>query len=109
MSDVHVDAAAELVAPDRVTFASLPPPLARLVFLALPPDARGRACCVCRAWRNALAEPTLWTRLDMSDVSASEGDDVHAQQHARRCDHDEPGPPAAAKAEELVRRRWHRG
>ena len=50
---------------DAATFVALQLPLMRLVFLALPPDARGRACCVCRAWRDALAEPALWTRLDM--------------------------------------------
>jgi hypothetical protein len=63
-----MDALALRASPAAATFASLPPPLARLVFLALPPDARGRACCVCRAWRDALADPSLWTRLDMTLV-----------------------------------------
>jgi hypothetical protein len=63
-----MDAAAHPISPDAATFASLPLPLAQRIFLALPPDARGRASCVCRAWRDALAEPSLWTRLDMSDV-----------------------------------------
>ena len=72
MSDVHVDAAASEISPDAVTFASLPLPLACLIFLALPVDARGRACCVCRAWRDALADPSLWTRLDMSFEASSE-------------------------------------
>ena len=66
------DVLAELISPDEATFASLPLPLARLVFLALPPDARGRACCVCRAWRDVLADPSLWTRLDLSDVQRFE-------------------------------------
>jgi hypothetical protein len=57
---------------DEATFASLPLPLAHRIFLALPPDARGRACCVCRAWRDALADPSLWTRLDMAGVDALE-------------------------------------
>jgi hypothetical protein len=61
-------AVADLISPDAATFASLPLPLAQRVFLALPPDARGRACCVCRAWRDVLAEPALWTRLDLSFV-----------------------------------------
>ena len=58
------------ISADPLTFASLPLSLACRVFLALPPDARGRACCVCRAWRDALAGPSLWTRLDMSGVCA---------------------------------------
>ena len=68
MSDALEGAVALSISADEATFASLPPPLARLVFLALPPDARGRACCVCRAWRDALADPSLWTRLDLSFV-----------------------------------------
>jgi hypothetical protein len=68
MSELHVDAAADEISPDAATFASLPPPLAQRILLALPPDARGRACCVCPAWRDALADPLLWTRLDMSGV-----------------------------------------
>ena len=68
MSSVHVEAAADLISPDAATLASLPLPLAQRIFLALPVDARGRASCVCRAWRDVLAEPALWTRLDMSDV-----------------------------------------
>jgi hypothetical protein len=59
---------ARLMIADPATFASLPLALACLVFLALPPHARGRASCVCRAWRDVLADPALWTRLDMSDV-----------------------------------------
>jgi hypothetical protein len=66
MSDSDVDAVADRISPDAATFASLSLPLACRIFLALPADARGRASCVCRAWRDALAEPSLWTRLDMS-------------------------------------------
>jgi hypothetical protein len=72
MSDSDVDAVAGLIIPDAATFASLPQLLARLVFLALPVDARGRACCVCRAWRDALDDPSLWTRLNMSSVERDE-------------------------------------
>jgi hypothetical protein len=68
MSSTHADAVAELISPDAATFASLPLSLSHLIFLALPADARGRASCVCRAWRDALAQPSLWTRLDMSIV-----------------------------------------
>ena len=65
------DADADPICADAVTFASLPLPLARLIFLALPVDARGRASCVCRAWRDALADPSLWSRLDMTVVSVA--------------------------------------
>jgi hypothetical protein len=68
MSGTYVDSVAEHISRDPATFASLPLLLAQRIFLALPVDARGRASCVCRAWRNTLAEPSLWTRLDMSDV-----------------------------------------
>ena len=68
MSSTDVNAVADRIGPDAATFASLPLTLAQRVFLALPVDARGRACCVCRAWRDALAEPALWTRLDTSGV-----------------------------------------
>ena len=44
----------------------LPPSLALRVFLLLPVDQRARACCVCRGWRGFLADPALWTRLDLS-------------------------------------------
>jgi hypothetical protein len=60
MSDVHVDAAAALIIPDPVTFASLPKPVLRVFMLALPVDARARAACVCRSWRAFLADPSLW-------------------------------------------------
>ena len=61
--------AAEHISADAGTFASLPQPLALRIFLALAPDERGRASCVCRAWRDMTAAPSLWTRLDMSGVS----------------------------------------
>jgi hypothetical protein len=72
MSDALVEATADQISPDAVTFASLPLLLACLVFLALPADARGRASCVCRAWRDLLTQPSLWTRLTMSDVSRAD-------------------------------------
>ena len=68
MSTSDLDALAQLINRDPATFSSLPLPLAQRIFLALPPDARGRACCVCRAWRDTLADPSLWTRLDLSAV-----------------------------------------
>jgi hypothetical protein len=66
MSDTQVATVAHRISADEATFASLPLPLAHRIFLALHVVARGRASCVCRAWRDALADPTLWTRLDMS-------------------------------------------
>ena len=72
MSDQEADAGAELISADAVTFASLPPLVVRLIFLALPADARERASCVCRAWRDVLADPSLWTRLDMTVVNVEE-------------------------------------
>jgi len=68
MSDECVDAVAQLIISDEAASASMPLPVAQLAFLALPADARRRACCVCRAWRDALADPSLWSRLDMSVV-----------------------------------------
>lgn len=46
--------------------AVLPSPLARKVFKRLPADQRARAALVCRRWRAALADPSLWTKLDLS-------------------------------------------
>ena len=74
MSSTLEDALAQLIVSDPVTFASLPLPLARLIFLALPADARGRASCVCRAWRDVLTEPSLWTCLEMPEVYNTEGE-----------------------------------
>jgi len=68
MSTSDLDALAQLINRDPATFSSLPLPLAQRIFLALPADARGRASCVCRGWRDTLAEPALWTRLNMSVV-----------------------------------------
>ncbi len=56
------------ISPDAATFASLPLSLAHRIFLALPVDARLCASYVCRAWRDTLAEPSLWTRLSMSGM-----------------------------------------
>jgi hypothetical protein len=48
---------------------ALPPPLLRLVFLRLPADQRARAACVSCAWKDAVADPALWRRLDLSAES----------------------------------------
>ena len=42
MSDLHMEAATDQIGPDAATLASLPPPLAHRIFLALPADARTR-------------------------------------------------------------------
>ena len=33
------------------------------IFMLLSPVDRGRACCVSRAWRDTVSDPSLWTRL----------------------------------------------
>jgi hypothetical protein len=48
------------------SFASLPPPLAGAVFALLPVDTRLRCREVCRAWRDGVIAPSLWTALDLS-------------------------------------------
>ena len=48
------------------SFDALPEPVLRVIMLALPVDARGRAACVCRSWRAFLAEPSLWQVLDLT-------------------------------------------
>ena len=45
---------------------TLPPALQRIIFALLPADAKARAACVCRAWRDAIAEPLLWQSVDLS-------------------------------------------
>ena len=49
-----------------VRFDALPEEALRVIMLALPVDARGRAACVCRGWRAFLAEPSLWQVLDLT-------------------------------------------
>ena len=47
-------------------FAALPRALALPIFRLLPADARAHAALVCRAWRDAVAEPSVWTYLDLT-------------------------------------------
>ena len=35
---------------------------------ALPPHERARCACVCRAWRAAVADVSLWLRLDLTSI-----------------------------------------
>jgi hypothetical protein len=38
----------------------------RVIWLALPVDARARAACVCRSWRAFLSDVSLWLQLDLT-------------------------------------------
>ena len=40
--------------------------MALTIFCKLPADQRARAALVCRAWRDAVADPAAWTCLDLS-------------------------------------------
>jgi hypothetical protein len=59
----------EAAAASRTTLCALPLALLQNVLARLPVDARARACKVRRAWKVALAERSLWTRLDLSAAS----------------------------------------
>jgi hypothetical protein len=59
----------EGAAASRTMLSMLPLALLQSVLARLPVDARARACVVCRAWNAALAERSLWTRLDLSLAS----------------------------------------
>jgi hypothetical protein len=64
---------------------SLPDPLPTRIWLALAADDRGRASCVCRAWRDALADASLWTHLDLTGtVRSARGNREWALGAARR-------------------------
>ena len=58
----------------QTALTSLPDPLPGRIWLALPVDARARCSCVCRAWRDALADPSLWTCLDLTPAGGVEGE-----------------------------------
>lgn len=51
--------------------APLPLALAQHIFALLPPDSRARAACVARAWRDTIANPAVWSRLELSDDVAA--------------------------------------
>ena len=51
------------------TAPALPPSLELEIIKRLPADARARAACVCPRWRDALKDPSLWLRLDLSVTS----------------------------------------
>jgi hypothetical protein len=66
---LEVAAAAAPAVDDFFPFAALPPALALKIFAALPADTRLRCTEVCKAWCAAVAERSLWTRLDLSETS----------------------------------------
>ena len=61
-----VTAAAGSGAACGTTFASLPHAVALTIFGRVPADQRARVALVCRAWRDALADPAAWAVLDLS-------------------------------------------
>ena len=48
---------------------SLPEPVLQRIFAVLPVDQRARCACMCRAWRDALADPERWAVLDLTSSS----------------------------------------
>jgi hypothetical protein len=56
-------------APAGDPFAALPHALALALFALLPVDQRMRCAEVCRGWRAALSDASLWLRLDLSPAS----------------------------------------
>jgi hypothetical protein len=65
---------------DHATTAPAPLPhvVVLLIFAQLPVDLRARCSCVCRGWRAALSERSLWTRLDVSRTSGVSKPVTHA-------------------------------
>jgi hypothetical protein len=53
----------------RVEFSSLPHSLVVRVLAALPADARLRCAEVCKTWRAAVSDRSLWLRVDLSRES----------------------------------------
>ena len=66
-------AAADTAPRDALTVLPLmlPRTLATRIWGALPCDVRLRCREVCPAWRDALAEPRLWTELDLTKTSGA--------------------------------------
>ena len=54
----------------RLRIHALPEPVLRVIMLALPVNARGRAACVCRSWRALLSDVSLWQVLDLTTAAA---------------------------------------
>jgi hypothetical protein len=60
---------ADAIERETSALSPLPPALVHAILLLLPVDARARCACVCRGWRAAVAERSLWTCLDVSPTS----------------------------------------
>jgi hypothetical protein len=73
VTEVAVDVADNALVYDGSGGASfveiLPRALAARIFARVPVDTRLRCAEVCPAWRDALEEASLWTRLDFCDVA----------------------------------------
>jgi hypothetical protein len=54
---------------EAFALSALPPALLQRILVLLPVDLRARSAAVCRGWRATLADPSLWTRLDLSDAA----------------------------------------
>lgn len=54
--------------PQSWSYDALPVAVAQRVFALLPVDTKARVACVCRTWRDAVADPQLWTRLNFSSL-----------------------------------------
>ena len=65
MSSLRRARAAAAAADDELSL-SLPNPLWQRIWGALPPHERARCACVCRAWRAAVLDQSLWLRLDLT-------------------------------------------
>jgi hypothetical protein len=61
--------AASAAARQSPEFSSLPHAMAQRIFKKLPVDLRARAALVCRSWRDLIAEPTVWTSVNLSPHS----------------------------------------
>ena len=55
--------------PSALGFMDLPQAVALHILSYVPADVRARAALVCRAWRVTVADPRLWTVLDLSPAS----------------------------------------
>ena len=73
---------------------ALPHALAQRIWRSLPCDARLRCREVCPAWRDALAEPRLWTELDLTATSCCGAPHAHAAASCRRTRWRSAGAPA---------------
>ena len=63
---------------------TLPPALLPRILSVLPVISRACAACVCRGWRDALADPAQWTLVDLSDVAAEKKTPAFVQAAAAR-------------------------